>query len=228
MTPTQSLPWTDAVQRVSAIAQAKLPESLHGRLQRATGLVLDGAVFVEEDGVTTHVRCATGQGWYPVNGHCVCADAPRAEDGYCKHRLAKALYRRASELVREGVPTIAEATDGAVTPAAPRALTIPREFLTTIHGRDFVQFAGLLAMAHAQGLVSLTAELVLVTTDLALARATATFADGRTFTEAADATPDNVNAGVRKHFARCALTRAKSRALRDALNITMVAVDELE
>ena len=105
---------------------------------------------------------------------------------------------------------------------------IPAAFVTTIHGKEFVQFAGLLAMAHAQGLTSLTAELVTVTAALALARATATFADGRTFTEAADATPDNVNAGVKKHFARCALTRAKARASHDALNISTCAVEELD
>ena len=52
-------------------------------------------------------------------------------------------------------------------------MTIPREFITTIHGKEFVQFAGLLAMAHAQGLTSLTAELVSVTHDQALARAMA-------------------------------------------------------
>ena len=109
-------------------------------------------------------------------------------------------------------------TSGAAV-SPPRAVTIPREFVTTIHGKEFVQYAGLLAMAHSQGLTSLRAELVSVTPDLALAKATAVFADGRTFSEAADATPDNVNAGVRKHFARCALTRAKARALRDALNI---------
>ena len=114
------------------------------------------------------------------------------------------------------------------TPAQARPVTIPREFLTTIHGKEYVTFTGLLAMVHAQGLMSLSAELVSVTPDLALAKATATFADGRLFTEAADATPDNVNAGVKKHFARCALTRAKARCLRDALNISTCAVEELD
>ena len=32
--------WTTAVRRVSELAQARLPEALHGRIQRATGLVL--------------------------------------------------------------------------------------------------------------------------------------------------------------------------------------------
>jgi hypothetical protein len=151
-----------------------------------------------------------------VNGTCDCPDFARAPSAWCKHRIAAGIQKRAMQ---------ATTTTAAPPSAVPH---VPAAFVTTIHGRDFVQFAGLLAMAHAQGLVSLTAELVTVTAELALAKATATFADGRTFTEAADATPDNVNAGVKKHFARCALTRAKARCLRDALNISTVAVEELE
>ena len=55
---TDRLLWPDAVQRVSALAHAKLPETLHGRLERATGLVLSGAVWIEEDGHTCHVRAS--------------------------------------------------------------------------------------------------------------------------------------------------------------------------
>ena len=43
-----------------------------------------------------------------------------------------------------------------------------------------------------------------------------------------DATPSNVNDKVAPHFARVALTRAKARALRDALDIEMCSVEELE
>jgi hypothetical protein len=43
--------FADAVKQVSELAQAKLPESLHGRVQRATALVLHGAVWLED------VRC---------------------------------------------------------------------------------------------------------------------------------------------------------------------------
>ena len=60
------------------------------------------------------------------------------------------------------------------------------------------------------------------------AQATASFQDGRRFVESGDATPENVHFGVRPHFARLALTRAKARALRDALNIGICAVEELE
>jgi hypothetical protein len=83
-------------------------------------------------------------------------------------------------------------------------------------------------MAHDKGLVKLSAHFVSVNSDLALAEATAKFADGKVFMECADSTPANVNPKVKPHFPRMALTRAKARALRDALNISMVAVEELE
>jgi hypothetical protein len=67
-----------------------------------------------------------------------------------------------------------------------------------------------------------------VTPELALAEATATFADGRTFQECADSTPANVNPKVTAPCPRMALTRAKARTLRDALNISLVAVEELD
>src|SRR6266568_327494 len=89
-----------AVRQVSALAQAKLPESLHGRVQRATALVLNGAVWMEADGCTCMVQ-SSKSGWYAVNGHCTCADASKAEDGYCKHRLLKAIYLRAGEVMLE-------------------------------------------------------------------------------------------------------------------------------
>jgi hypothetical protein len=83
-------------------------------------------------------------------------------------------------------------------------------------------------MAHEQGLIELKAEFISVTDTLALAAAYAVFKDGRKFWDAADATPTNVRAQVKAHFARMALTRAKARALRDALNISMVSLEELE
>ena len=83
-------------------------------------------------------------------------------------------------------------------------------------------------MAHEQGLTELAAEFISVTPELALAVAHACFADGRKFWDASDATPTNVHERVRAHFPRVALTRAKARCLRDALNINMVAVEELE
>jgi hypothetical protein len=206
-----------AVGEVAANAKTVLP-ACASRIDKAVQIVLAGDVELLPDG---HARVASQcQGtlvYRLVNGTCDCPDFSRAPSSWCKHRIAAGIQKRA----QQAVPASSTAPHQS-------AAAIPATFITTIHGKEFVQFAGLLAMAHAQGLTSLTAELVSVTPDLALARATATFADGRTFTEAAAATPDNVNAGVKKHFARCALTRAKARALRDALNISTCAVEELD
>ena len=214
-----------AVAAVADRAKATFPAS-HTRIDKAVNIVLAGDVTLFDDG-TARVgsQCSGTTQYRVVNGSCDCKDVPQAPQGWCKHRLGAAIARRVQELQtpQTGKEIIVRHQAG---PA--KAMTIPREYLTTIHGKEFVQFTGLLALAHAQGLISLSAELVSVTKDLALAKATATFADGRTFTEAADATPDNVNTGVKKHFARCALTRAKARALRDALNISACAVEELD
>jgi hypothetical protein len=91
-----------------------------------------------------------------------------------------------------------------------------------------VSYAGLLFLAHERGLVSLKAHFVSVTAELVLAEAEATFADGKTYGECADSTPQNVGPTVKAHFPRLALTRAKARTLRDALNIGIAALEELE
>ena len=99
--------------------------------------------------------------------------------------------------------------------------------MVTLHGKWFVQYTGLLLLAHERGLVSLKAHFISVTPELALAEAEATFADGKTYGECADATPGNVGATVKAHYPRMALTRAKSRTLRDALQIGIAALEEL-
>jgi len=104
---------------------------------------------------------------------------------------------------------------------------VPPQHVVLIQGRPFVKFAGLLQMAHETGLVSLTAAWTYNDGELSLAQACATFQDGRCFEEAGDATPANTNRKVAPHFRRVALTRAKARALRDALGVDLVAVEEL-
>ena len=113
------------------------------------------------------------------------------------------------------------------TPALPQETTLPAQYLQLIDGKPFVKYAGLLTMAHAQGLQQLEARFTRVSDTRAVAQATATFTDGRRFTESGEATPENVGSQVRPHFARLALTRAKARCLRDALNIALCAVEEL-
>jgi hypothetical protein len=218
-TPTGQA-WRDAVQRVSAMAQAKLPDTLHGRIQRATALVLSGAVFLEEDGITCQVRASDQQRWYLVTDRCGCDDASQAPESYCKHRLAKALYRRAGELVREPGTTVLDAPE-----TAPP--TVPPQYVVLIQGRPFVRFAGLLQMAHERGLVALTADWTHNDAELSLAHAVARFENGKRFEECGDASPTSVTRQVAVHFRRVALTRAKARVLRDALGVDLVAVEEL-
>ena len=159
--------------------------------------------------------------WYQVfaNGtvmKCSCK-------GYLTQRACKHL---------EVVTQYLQQTEGGVEPeetGVPHHATPDlSRWIKKIHGRDFIQYAGLLALAHEQGLHELAAEFISVTPELALAVAHAFFTDGRKFWDAGDATPTNVHQQVRAHFPRVALTRAKARCLRDALNIGMVAVEGLE
>jgi len=165
--------------------------------------------------------------YHQVNGTCTCLDFSqgKAPNGFCKHRLAHGLYRRAIELVQGQEPV---STESPVEASDTTAAHIPAQFLTEIHGKQFVQYAGLLAMADERGLQKLESRFSSVNSDLAIAEATAEFSDGKIFKECADSTPSNVNPKVKQHFPRMALTRAKARALRDALNISMVAIEEME
>ena len=167
-----------------------------------------------------------------VNGHCECRDFDKAPHAFCKHRLGAAIARRAQEFLQaQGSGQVAAAPAiEAPAPTAPVAALLPESllpFVVHIKGKAFIQYGGLLTLAHSRGLVSLKVDFISVTSELALARAEAVFADGRTYAECADATPGNVGAQVRPHFPRLALTRAKARTLRDALGITMVALEEL-
>lgn len=105
-----------ALERVSALAHAKLPAELHGALERATALVRHGHVWMDEDGRHAQVLSSDGQTWYVCNGHCTCMGTAHAPQGLCKHRLSVGLYRRASELLAS------RACGGATPASAPAAL----------------------------------------------------------------------------------------------------------
>jgi hypothetical protein len=247
LTDTRAI-WRDAVTAVAERATAALPDSA-GRIAKAVTLVLAGDVDMLGDGTARVASQSNGETIYHiVNGHCDCKDYPKAPQGFCKHRLAHALAKRAYPLAKSRLdavdhapsnghvlpPTVEAPLDPArVTVPVPetvsvtRTAPVPAEYVVEIQGKPFVKFAGLLKMAHEHGLVSLTATWSYNDGELSLAQAVATFADGRTFTECGDATPANTNRKVAVHFRRVALTRAKARALRDALGVDLVAVEEL-
>lgn len=109
-----------ALERVSALAHARLPAALHGHLERAHALVLHRHVWLDEDGRHAQVLSSDGQTWYRVNGACTCMDAPKAPQGMCKHKLAVLLYRRASEvLTASAARPQSAAADTTTLPEAP-------------------------------------------------------------------------------------------------------------
>jgi hypothetical protein len=161
-------------------------------------LVESGHVWLEDDGQHAAVQSLDGARWHAVNAACDCPDAiHRAEGGFCQHRLAVGLVRRAQELMHKPVVL----PEDEVPPSG-----IDPRFIITIQGKAFVRFAGLLQLALERGLVSLTVEWTYNDADLSLAHAVAVFADGRRFEDSGDATPANTNKKVAPHFRRCALT----------------------
>jgi hypothetical protein len=218
--------WRDAVAMYAQRALDYYGPDLASRIDKARRIVLEGRV--KPNGNHAHVGSETdAETLYAVTREgCECQDAGnKAPQGMCKHRIAWQIYRCVYGAMNRAVAPQSEPAPVPDTDEA--ALRIPAQFLTHLHGKAFVQFGGLLAMAHEHGLQSLSARFITVEADLATAEATAVFEDGRRFTECGDASPDNVGAHIRPHFARMALTRAKARALRDALNIGMCSVEEL-
>lgn len=105
-----------------------------------------------------------------------------------------------------------------------------REFVINRHGKDYVLYAGLLDEAHQQGLRGIKTELVQAPVaqngNVAICVAEVMTEKG-TFTGIGDADPSNVNRMMVNALIRMAETRAKARALRDAVNVAMVAIEEL-
>jgi hypothetical protein len=247
----------EAVLAVATRAKAALPDAADRIDTAAAMVLAGEVELLEGGRTARVVSRTDGGTAYQVNGQCQCPDYPTTPGNFCTHRLAYGLAKRATDLAQERLETLPTpagqdtreplgftdiASGTAVggdcrdleplpTPSdtAPLSdvLAIPAQYLQLIDGKPFVKYAGLLAMAHDRGLQQLEARFTQVSDALAVAYATATFTDGRHFTESGDATPENVGSRVRPHFARLALTRAKARCLRDALNIGLCAVEEV-
>ena len=104
------------------------------------------------------------------------------------------------------------------------------EYMIERQGKRFVLYAGLLEEAHSRGLRSIETELLQVPAkengEVAIVKALIRTEEGK-FAGIGDASPQNVNRAIAPHLIRMAETRAKARALRDAINVGVTAFEEL-
>ena len=99
-----------------------------------------------------------------------------------------------------------------------------------IDEKEVATYAGLLARAHEEGLKIIATVMVQIPTpengNTAIVSAVVETSKGK-FSGIGDASPENVNRKIVPHIIRMAETRAKARALRDAVNIGVVCLEEL-
>ncbi len=109
-------------------------------------------------------------------------------------------------------------------------LAIRPEFIVERNGKSFVLYAGLLDRAHAEGLKRITTKLLQIPSEensqTAICSAEVETERG-TFAGIGDASPANVARAMLTCTIRLAETRAKARALRDAVNVGVAALEEL-
>lgn len=108
--------------------------------------------------------------------------------------------------------------------------TVDSKFIVNLKGKEFVQYEGLLDLAHQGELQEIKTELIQLPTkdngNQCIVKAVA-IGPSKHFEGHGDADPTNVNSMIAKHLIRMAETRAKARALRDYTNVGMTAIEEL-
>lgn len=99
-----------------------------------------------------------------------------------------------------------------------------------VESREVATYAGLLNRAHQEGLKRVLTELIQCPS-AANGMTAISMAEVETekgvFRDYGDANPENVDSMIIPHIIRMSVTRAKARALRDAVNIGAVAIEEL-
>jgi len=108
---------------------------------------------------------------------------------------------------------------------------VREEFFIERQGKRFVLYAGLLEEAHERGLRGIETELLQTpgagNGEVAIVKAVVRTEEGK-FSGIGDASPQNVSRNIAPHLIRMAETRAKARALRDAINVGATSLEELD
>src|SRR5262244_689110 len=114
--------WREAVAEIAERAKATLPEC-NGRVESAVKIVLAGDVELMEGGKAKVASQSSGTTQYVVcNGTCECKDFPKAPSGWCKHRIAAGMQKRAQALVQK---KLSAGTNGHTEPAQPQPTAAP-------------------------------------------------------------------------------------------------------
>ena len=112
-----------------------LPEPVHGRIDKAIQIVLNGDVeLLPDDKAKVGSQSNGVTKYYLVDGTCDCRDFEKAVDHWCKHRLAYGIYKRARALAKEQLKALDDPTSKAepVTPVVETPVTEPVEPVTPI------------------------------------------------------------------------------------------------
>jgi len=99
-----------------------------------------------------------------------------------------------------------------------------------VETKEVVTYAGLLNRAHQEGLKQIRTRLVQtpsVENEMTAISLAEVVTDKGVFRDYGDANPQNVNGRIVPHIIRMSVTRAKARALRDAINVGVVSMEEL-
>ena len=127
--------WRKIVESVAQKARAVLPEPVHGRIDKAIQIVLNGDVeLLPDDKAKVGSQSNGVTKYYLVDGTCDCRDFEKAVDHWCKHRLAYGIYKRARALAKEQLKALDDPTSKAepVTPVVETPVTEPVEPVTPI------------------------------------------------------------------------------------------------
>ena len=92
--------WREAVAEIADKAKATLPQC-NGRVERAVKIVLAGDVELLPDGKAKVASQSNGTtAYFVVNGTCECRDFAKAPSGWCQHRIAASMAKRAYPLAK--------------------------------------------------------------------------------------------------------------------------------